>query len=83
MKKKRIIVSGILVAVCSVFFLTSCKTKEADKVTITLIHGWGSTEADHIAMRKIYEDFEKENPDIAKKYFDLRFDGIYDHNYQN
>ncbi|MCI7605226.1 MAG: hypothetical protein MSS69_00545 [Spirochaetales bacterium] len=28
-------------------------------------------------------DFEKENPDIAKKYFDLRFDGIYDHNYQN
>ena len=65
MKKKRIIVSGILVAVCSVFFLTSCKTKEADKVTITLIHGWGSTEADHIAMRKIYEDFERENPEIT------------------
>ena len=67
MKKKRIIVSGIIVAVCYVFFLTSCKTKEADKVTITLIHGWGSTEADHIAMRKIYEDFEREDEKFVKQ----------------
>lgn len=29
-----------------------------------MIHGWGSTEADHIAMRQIYEDFEKEHPYI-------------------
>ena len=31
---------------------------------ITLIHGWGGVEPDHEAMRRIYKDFEKENPDI-------------------
>lgn len=31
---------------------------------ITLIHGWGSVEPDHESMRRIYKDFEKENPDI-------------------
>ena len=29
-----------------------------------MIDGWGTTEGDHEAMRKIYQDFEKENPDI-------------------
>lgn len=29
-----------------------------------MIHGWGSTQADHVAMRKIYEDFEKVHPNI-------------------
>ena len=29
-----------------------------------MIHGWGSTEKDHIIMRQIYEDFEKEYPNI-------------------
>ena len=41
-----------------------CAKKQEEKVEITMIHGWGSTEADHVAMRKIYEDFEKEHPNI-------------------
>lgn len=44
--------------------LAGCGRKEAEPVEITFIHGWGSTEADHVAMRRIYSDFEKENPGI-------------------
>lgn len=34
------------------------------------------------ASMRALQDFEKENPEIAEKYFDLRFDGIYDQKYQ-
>lgn len=47
-----------------IFQLAGCGTKEKESVKITIIHGWGSTEADHIAMRQIYQDFEKEHPEI-------------------
>ncbi len=29
-----------------------------------MIHAWGGTGADHVAMRDIYDGFQKENPDI-------------------
>lgn len=54
----------ILIFLCMCCFLTGCTKKQDEKVEITMIHGWGSTEADHVAMRKIYEDFEKEHPNI-------------------
>lgn len=54
----------ICLFLCLIFVLTGCSKKEEEKIEITMIHGWGSTEADHIAMRQIYEEFEKENPDI-------------------
>lgn len=44
--------------------LSGCKSVEEEPVTITVIHAWGGTEADHVAMRDIYEGFQKENPDI-------------------
>ena len=44
--------------------LCGCTKKQEEKVEITFIHGWGSTEADHVAMRQIYRDFEKEHPQI-------------------
>lgn len=44
--------------------LTGCGQNREEVVEITMIHGWGSTEADHVAMRQIYEDFEKEHPEI-------------------
>lgn len=44
--------------------LAGCETKQEEPVEITLIHGWGNTETDHVAMRQIYRDFEKENPHI-------------------
>lgn len=44
--------------------LTGCSGHSAEPVEITLIHGWGTSEPDHTAMRQIYKDFEKENPDI-------------------
>lgn len=42
-----------------------CKEEKSEEQTeITLLHGWGTMESDHQVMRQIYQDFEKENPDI-------------------
>ena len=60
MKKGRICFLSILLALV----LGGCTVQEPDLVEITVIHGWGSNENDHVAMRSIYSDFEKENPNI-------------------
>ena len=52
----------LLLGVC--ILLTGCAKRKEEKVEITMIHGWGSTEKDHVAMRQIYEEFEKTHPDI-------------------
>lgn len=44
--------------------LAGCGAEESSQVEIMVIHGWGSTEEDHVAMRNIYQGFEEENPDI-------------------
>ncbi len=44
--------------------IVGCERHEASPTTITVIHAWGSTEADHVAMRDIYQDFQEANPDI-------------------
>lgn len=49
------------------FLLSACGGKTPEPVELMVIHGWGSTEADHVAMRQIYSDFQKENPDISLK----------------
>ncbi len=51
-----LVVMGIGCALCG------CSKKQEEIVEITMIHGWGSIRSDHIAMRQIYEDFEKEHP---------------------
>ena len=51
--------------------LTACAKNEPEPVEITLIHGWGSTESDHVAMRSIYQDFEKENPDVRLRMLSM------------
>lgn len=61
--KTRIYIFSIIIFI-SIFILSGCRVKEEGKIEISFIHGWGSTEEEHIAMRKIYADFEKENPDI-------------------
>ena len=40
------------------------KEENEEQTEITLLHGWGTMEDDHQVMRQIYQDFEKENPDI-------------------
>lgn len=52
----------MIVLLCSI--LTGCKKEEIEPITITVIHAWGSTEADHVAMRDIYQGFQDENPDV-------------------
>lgn len=44
--------------------MAGCGKKQEELVEITLLHGWGSTEPDHVAMRQIYQDFEKQHPEI-------------------
>lgn len=66
-KKKRRISKGVRILfffICSAAFFAGCGEKKPEKTEITVIHGWGSNEKDHVAMRQIYEDFEKENPDV-------------------
>ncbi|ETO94696.1 ABC transporter, solute-binding protein [Lachnoanaerobaculum sp. MSX33] len=58
--KKLLLLMWILLICC---MLSSCE-KEKKKVIITVIHSWGGTETDHVAMRQIYEQFKNENPDI-------------------
>lgn len=58
--KKLLLLTWILLICC---ILSSCE-KEKKKVIITVIHSWGGTETDHVAMRQIYEQFQNENPDI-------------------
>lgn len=60
-KRNKVTAAGLIIFCC---LQAGCQQKEADPVTITVIHAWGSTEADHVAMREIFEDFETENPDI-------------------
>lgn len=53
----------ILCGLLLMLVLVGC-ARQHEVTEITLIHGWGSVEPDHESMRKIYTDFEKENPDI-------------------
>lgn len=56
--------ASLIIVLCICFILTACKSEKTEPVEITFIHGWGSTEADHQTMRSIYQDFEKEHPEI-------------------
>lgn len=60
-KVKKLLLLMWIPLICCI--LSSCE-KEKKKVIITVIHSWGGTETDHVAMRQIYEQFQNENPDI-------------------
>lgn len=52
-----------------------CGAEEHKQVEITVIHGWGSTEEDHVAMRNIYGGFEEKNPDIKLRLVSMPTSG--------
>lgn len=57
---------ALLIALMS---LSGCWSAEKEPpVQITLMHGWGASRADHVAMRRIYDDFGRQNPDIRLLY---------------
>ena len=60
--KKAIVKILILMGICGI--LAGCGSAKDEVVEITMIHGWGSTEYDHVVMRQIYEEFEKVHPEI-------------------
>ncbi len=64
-RSRRSIVAAVLLMAC---FLSGCGKAQDNNITLTMIHGWGGTEADHAAMRQIYADFQAENPDIAVNF---------------
>lgn len=61
---KRLKPACLLAAVLLCCLPCGCRNEEKDPVTVTVIHAWGGTEADHAAMRDIYEGFQEENPDV-------------------
>ena len=51
------------------FFLTACSAAaETEPVSISFMHGWGGSGADHVGMRELFAEFEAENPDIHIVY---------------
>ena len=52
------------IGIAGSLILGGCGKEEKEPVTITMIHAWGGTGEDHVAMRDIYDGFQKENPDI-------------------
>lgn len=64
MKNRRRFPAITAVAAFLAVCLAGCGKKTPEPVEITLIHGWGTTEEDHVVMRDIYQDFEQENPDV-------------------
>lgn len=69
MGRTRKYAAGLLVA--AGILLAGCGRKQTAQVEITVIHGWGSTEEDHVAMRNIYSAFEEKNPDIKLRLISM------------
>ena len=64
-KIKLLALVSLLLLIC--FALGGCESETPEPVEITLLHGWGTMEPEHVRMRQIYEDFEKEHPEIHIK----------------
>lgn len=66
MNKQRRMTKSLLTAGLGAICIVSsgCGKTIEEPVTLTVIHAWGGTGTDHVAMRDIYEDFQKQNPDI-------------------
>lgn len=66
MKKVFLICVALL---CAFLSLPGCSTEpEKEVVSISFMHGWGGSSADHIGMRELFSAFEKANPDIHIAY---------------
>lgn len=58
-------ITAAMLMICIVVVLMGCrKIEEKPKVRIILMSGWGGATQDHVAMREIYDEFNKQNPDI-------------------
>lgn len=65
MMKKRLLLCALLLCI----LLTACSTAaETEPVSISFMHGWGGSGADHVGMRELFAAFEAENPDIHIVY---------------
>lgn len=71
---KKICLFIILLLVCLNIILAFGSAEKPETIKITLVHGWGGAAPDHVAMRKIYSDFQTLHPEIelvTKVYPDL------------
>lgn len=58
-----------LAVLCIFLILPGCSAEpEKEMVSISFMHGWGGSSADHIGMRELFSAFEKANPDIHIAY---------------
>lgn len=65
-KKHRLTWTSLLVTVLLLlFFSGGCGRKETESpIEITMVNGWGGMFQSHEVMREIYEEFDRQNPDI-------------------
>lgn len=47
------------IGIAGSLILGGCGKEEKEPVTITMIHAWGGTGEDHVAMRDIYDGFRR------------------------
>ena len=52
----------------SAFFVGCDSQEEESPVEITFVSGWGGTFQSHEIMRGIYEEFDRQNPDIKLNF---------------
>ena len=58
-----------LTVLCVFLILPGCSAEpEKETVSISFMHCWGGSSADHIEMRELFSAFEKANPDIHIAY---------------
>lgn len=77
-KRRIFFLSAPIGMICLAFMgilFAGCGAEEKKPVEITVIHGWGSTEEDHVAMRNIYSGFEEKNPDIKLRLVSMPTSG--------
>lgn len=64
MKRKKAV--AVLFTAAFVFTLSGCSrtSPQPEKTQVTLLHGWSGDTVDCVAMRRIFDSFNEENPDI-------------------
>lgn len=65
----------VLLLLMTACLLGGCNKKVQEQTEITLLHGWGSMEQDHVRMRQIYKDFEKAHPEIKLNLMSMTSSG--------
>lgn len=66
--KKFMMLTALILCMTTFISCSDSNIESEEKVTISLMHGWGGTLKNHQTMQKIYDEFNKRNDDIELIY---------------